>query len=369
MKFDFSDFDKIISEINASINTLSRELMQSRNELSALDTERREIQLELDDLDKIIASYSSVNSQTRDLFSPVSSDDDQRAEIEEKKSQREAVNLKLSSISEKCSAKELEVDTLTQTAETRAGLLAGVTGAVENLKAQAASAENAQFIKRLKDIVQKKRLISLDKNRYSPVVRKFDTEVYEPLQTDISQVKLSLDFISADPVRAKQELEKAYKLLNDTAANARKTMDHFIKAPEDKPLTDALNTYIGYITDVYPNIKFHMTVVNLESINHISLDLNRWLMKLISSLLNCFILRCSPLMIYLRFAYEEGNLNITGKVLGKYVNFYNEMKASPSSAAANLYEKVFLLDGTMDFKDNQDDSFNVRISLPVKNYF
>ena len=73
-------------------------------------------------------------------------------------------------------------------------------------------------------------------------------------------------------------------------------------------------------------------------------------------------------MIYLRFAYEDGYLNVTGKVIGTYINFYNEMKLSPTSIIANMYEKVFLLNGTIVFKNNNDGTFNVKMGIPIKNY-
>ena len=74
------------------------------------------------------------------------------------------------------------------------------------------------------------------------------------------------------------------------------------------------------------------------------------------------------MMVYLRFAYDDGYLTITGKVIGEYINFYNEMRNNPSSIVGNLYERVFLLNGDLQFKNNKDGTFNVKVRIPIKNY-
>ena len=57
--------------------------------------------------------------------------------------------------------------------------------------------------------------------------------------------------------------------------------------------------------------------------------------------------------------------NVTNRVS---VLFYGNPNAQNRSIIANVYEKVFLLDGDLSFVDLKNGTFSVKSTIPIKNY-
>lgn len=368
MDIDLKLIDELIDNLNSEIDNLTVILDRVKTELLNLETNKKELDLQYEDEQKIIHSYGNENNNSHTVFSPYA-DEVRTEKISNFKQQElQALSLQIELIDTKLTAKKKEKDYIIEKINAYVDELTYMQSIKLNIKKQVDDYNNEYFVAQLKEILQKKRLINLEKTKYSPIIGKIETQILEPSNDNLSQLKMVLDFIQTDPLRAKQELEKLYKQMSVTVEKTNKLVSKYKYVERDRALCDALNSYIGDLVQIYPDIKFRMTVANLQQINNINMDLNRCLMALFRGLINSFILKCNPTIIYLRFAYEDGYLNITGKVIGTYINFYNEMKTSPTSIIANTYEKVFLLNGNIIFKNNKDGSFNVKLEVPVKNY-
>lgn len=368
MNIDMKLIDELINNLNSEIDELTVELDKTETELLILETNKKELDLQYEDEQKIINSYSAGKHENHAVFSPFAAENENDELSELKKKEMETLLLQIDLMECKLSAKKSERDYIAEKVNADVDQLTYMQSIKSNIKKQVDDYNNEYFVKQLKEIFQKKRLITLEKTKYSPVVSKMETQVLEPFKENLNQLGLVLNFIQTDPVRAKQELDKMNQQMKVTVDKTSKLIEKYRHVEPDRPLCDSLNSYIGDLVQIYPDIKFRMTVANLKQVNNINMDLNRCLMALFRGLINAFILKCNPLMIYLRFAYEDGYLNVTGKVIGTYINFYNEMKLSPTSIIANMYEKVFLLNGTIVFKNNNDGTFNVKMGIPIKNY-
>lgn len=368
MTIDLHLIDELIETLNEEIDELTIDLERVRTQVGNYETQKKELELRLQDEEKIQQAYNNGNNDSHAAFSPYGQMESIEETSELKQREIELMRVQLDLTLEKLSAKQAECDFVMNQINLDIDRLTCVQEIGRNIKRQVDTYNNEIRVGQMKEMMQKKRLIQLEKTKYSPVVSKIESNVLNPLSDYEKQMKLAMNFISADPARAKMELEKSYKMLSDIIIKTQKMTAKLNYVEPDNALCDSLNSYVGDLTQIYPDIKFHITVANLKLINNINMDLNRCLMAFIRGLINSFILKCNPSMIYIRFAYEEGNLNVKGKVIGTYINFYNEMKASPTSIIANMYEKVFLLNGTIIFTDNKDGTFNVSATIPVKNY-
>lgn len=368
MTIDLKLITDRISQLNMDLDDLTVQLDQVKTEVLNLSTEKKELDFRLEDEEKIKQVHDENANDSHNAFSARTKLDYYAQNADGKEQELEYLKLMRELLSSKLSAKEAEKSYIMEKVEYKVDELTYMETIKKSIERQVGDYNNDYFVLQLKEIIQKKRLIAMEKTKYSPVISKIESQILEPLEDDKKMFQLGLSFIPSDPIRAKQELEKAYDLMSKTIDKTKNVIDKFRYTERDSALCDALNSYIGDLTQIYPEIKFRMTVANLELINNINMDLNRCMMAYFRGLINVFILKCAPQMIYLRFAYEDGYLNITGQVIGKYMNFYNEMKESPSSIVANVYEKVFLLNGTLSFNNKKDGTFNVYSKIPIKNY-
>lgn len=360
--------DELIENINNEIDSLTMQLNRLKTELKNMETEKKELDLQLEDEEKIIHSLDHGNVDSHAAFSPFASEVHQIEVTDIKKEEIKALTIKQEMVSQKLHAKQMECNSVIETINIYVDHLTYMEEIKKSIKRQVDDYNNEYFVKELKEIVQKKRLIKLEKTKYSSIISKVEQQILMPSNDALKQMQLAMSFLQADPVRARQEFDKVYKLMTDTIQKTDKLIKNYSYVEPNQALCDLLNSYIGNLVQIYSDIKFKITVANLKQINNVSADLNRCLMDLFKGLINSFILKCSPKVINLRFAYDDGYLNITGKVIGNYINFYNEMKNSPSSIIGNMYERVFLLNGTVSFKDNKDGSFHVSVKVPIKNY-
>lgn len=368
MKVDMKLIDDLIENINSEIDSLTIQLNRLKTELRNMETEKKELDLQLEDEEKIIHSLDHGNVDSHAAFSPYASEVHQLEITDIKKEEIKALTIKQEMVTQKLHAKEMECNSVIETINIYVDHLTYMEEIKRSIKRQVDDCNNEYFVKELKEIVQKKRLIKLEKTKYSSIISKLEQQVLMPSNDMLKQMQLAMSFLQTDPVRARQEFDKVYKQMADTVQKTDKLIKNYSFVEPNQALCDLLNSYIGNLVQIYSDIKFNITVANLKQINNVSADLNRCLMDLFKGLINSFILKCAPTVIYLRFAYDDGYLNITGKVNGNYINFYNEMKNAPSSIIGNMYERVFLLNGSVSFKDNKDGSFHVNVRVPIKNY-
>lgn len=368
MKVDMKLIDDLIEKIDNEIGRLTMQLNRLKTELKNMETEKKALDLQLEDEEKIIHSLDHGNVDSHAAFSPFVSEVHQFEVTDIKKQEIKALTIKQELILQKLHAKEIECNGVIETINIYVDHLTYMEEIKRSIKRQVDDYNNEYFVKELKEIVQKKRLIKLEKTKYSSIISKMEQQILSPSNDTLKQMQLAMSFMQTDPVRARQELDKVYKQMADVVQKTDKLIKNYSFVEPNQPLCDLLNSYIGNLVQIYSDIKIHITVANLKQINNVSADLNRCLMDLFKGLINSFILKCSPIMIYLRFAYDDGYLNITGKIMGTYINFYNEMKNAPSSIIGNMYERVFLLNGSVSFKDNKDGSFHVNVRVPIKNY-
>ena len=368
MNLNLSEIDDLIMEYNEEIDTLRIELDKTRTELSNLKIEKKEIDLKIEDQQKIKNAISINNSDINSGFSPFAKNSDNYMESDGKKEEIKYLKQQQEVFELKVERKDFECTVIMDKIDKNIDILSYLQSIKKSINNQVNSYTNSMYIEQLKEIVQKKRLISLEKNKFSPIVSKLESQILTPSKEAANHMKMVLDFMQSDPVRGRQELDKVYQQMNTIIDKTSRLIGKYNNIEKQFSLCESLNNYIGDIVKIYPEIKFHMTVANLEVINNINIDLNRCLMAFIKGMVNSFILKCSPALIYLRYSYVDGYLIITGKIIGKYINFYNEMKNSPNSVVATMYEKIFLLNGIVNFKNNNDGTFNVTSKVPVKNY-
>lgn len=368
MKITHNEIDDLLTELYQEISDLKIIKEEKKAELTNLINEQKEIMLQINDLQKIMDSYSVKNEDTHAVFSPLNSENQKNELVEVKESQMRIFVAKYELITERVNSRTKEYEELKEAINKQIDYYGKVENIKKSINNQVNTYNNEVYIRDLKEIQQKKRLIQLEYLKYSPVVKKVENLCIEPEKNILTQMKLALSFIQTEPVRAKQILEKSYDELNHVIAATEKYMNKIATVENIKSLSNSLKEYVNDIGEIYSNIKFKMTAYNLQSVDYLDDDLNRCLMGLFRGLINCIILNNNPKEIQLKFAYEDGYLNVTGSIMGDYINFYNEMKSSPNSMIANLYEKVFLLNGDMVFRKNKDNTFSVMINVPIKNY-
>ena len=368
MQINVKMIDEMIEQYNEKIDSLTLTLNRQKIEFTNLEIEKKKLQLELEDEDRILKYQNqSGMSDSHAAFTPYAGEN-KTEPSETKKKEIEMLHVQYELVCLKLEKKQAECDHTITLINDLVDHLTYMEGFKKSIKQQVDTYNNEYFVKELKEIVQKKRLIQLEKTKYSSFISKLEKQNVLPTDAVLKKLQLALSFVQTDPVRAKQELEIILKQVQEIQNKTNKLIHTYRFIESNQPLCDLLNNYIGSLTQIYPDIKFHITVSNLEQINQVNSDLNRCLLDLFKGLLNSFILKCSPMMVYLRFAYDDGYLIITGKVIGEYINFYNEMRNNPSSIVGNLYERVFLLNGDLQFKNNKDGTFNVKVRIPIKNY-
>lgn len=368
MKLNLEHFDHIIEELHENIYKYTIQLEKNRANLTNLENHKKEMELRVEDMNKIIAYYQNNTDDTHAVFSPIISNNENNESIDLKKRELETLNHQFAIVKEQLIAKKTEVQLLEEKIDGYVDILANIEKEKTLLQKQVDVQNNEQLIHDLKEVQQKKRLIHLEKTKYHSVVDKINRNVMDIEEDVIQQLRLVLGFTQSDPLRAKQELQTAIDRLQSGLEKGKIILNKITEVEPDALLCDLLNSYIGEIVRTYPEIQFKMVASNLKQINHISSDFNRCLISFIKAMINSFILKCNPKKVHLRFAYEDGFLNITGTIEGTYINFYNEMKSNETSMIATLYEKCFLLDGQISFKDNKNGSFQVCTEIPVKNY-
>ncbi len=366
MNISYGKIDEYITQLGEEIDELSVELDHLHNDMVNAEMSYKEVNLKLEDFKKIKEMENASNG-TDGVFSPHSN---KHEFINEEQSNLdiELLNNEVIVAKEKYELAEKIFDSVSNRVREKIDMISYLETIKKDLKTQVAEVTNDAFITELKEVTQKKRLIILDKTKYSAIVNKSNTTFIKPMRESLKELVTGINFIEADPVRAKQNITSTYKEIEDIVNKSDSMLERFNTNVVDKPILEALNEYIGEMTHIYSDITFKITVSNLKQVDMIDGDMNRCLMAFIKGMINSFILKCKPKEINLRYVYDDGYLTVTGFVKGEYINFYQEITDSPTSVVSNMYEKVFLLNGVINFTNMKDGTFRVYSKIPVKNY-
>ena len=365
MNIDFKMIDDYIAQLNEEIDELSVSLDQLHNNMVNAEMELKEASLKVEDARKI-QDIEHESNNTDAVFSPHS-----KHEFIEVDSSNVDFNVLLkneANAKEKYDSAEKIFDSVSNRIREKIDFISYLETLKKDLKMQIAEVTNQAFITELKEVTQKKRLINLDKKKYDTIVAKSRSTFVDPSRDALKEMMTGINFIDADHMRAKQILSQNYKDFEDIINKSDSMLTRFLNNEPDKTLLNGLNEYIGEMTHIYPDIKFKVTVSNIKPIDMIDSNMNRCLLSFIKGLVNSFILKCSPSDINIKLIYDDGYLTVSGDVKGKYINFYQEITDAPNSIVANMYEKVFLLNGVINFTNKKDGSFAVFSKIPVKNY-
>ena len=365
MNINYKMIDDYIAQLNEEIDELSVSLDQLHNNMVNAEMELKEASLKVEDIKKI-QNIEHESNNTDAVFSPHS-----RHEFIEVDSSDVNLDILLkneANAKEKYESAEMIFDSVSNRVREKIDFISYLETLKKDIKMQIAEYSNEAFITELKEVTQKKRLINLDKSKFDTIVAKSRSTYIDPSRDALKEMMTGINFIEADLVRAKQILTQNHKDLEEIVNKSDSMLNRFLNNEPDKTLLNGLNEYIGEMTHIYPDIKFKITVSNIKPIDMIDSNMNRCLLGFLKGLVNSFILKCNPKEISLKLLYDDGYLTVTGDITGKYINFYQEITDAPNSIVANMYEKVFLLNGVVNFMNKKDGSFSVYSKIPVKNY-
>lgn len=365
MNINYGKIDEYVNQLGEEIDDLSIELDHLHNDMVNAEMIYKEVQLKFEDSKKI-KEIENASNDTNAVFSPHSKHEfinEEQSDID-----LEMLTNELNEAKNRYEMAEKLFDSVSNRVREKVDTINYLEVIKKDIKNQIAEITNEAFITELKEVTQKKRLIILDKTKYASVITKTDSTCIKPMRDSLKEMMTGINFIEADPVRAKQNLTNSHKEIEDIVNKTETMLYRFNPNIQDKPILEALNEYIGEMTHIYSDIIFKITVSNLKQVDMIDGDMNRCLMAFFKGMINSFILKCKPTEINLRYVYDDGFLMITGIVKGNYINFYQEITDAPTSVVSNMYEKVFLLNGSINFTNLKDGSFKVFSKIPVKNY-
>ena len=367
MKMNYENIDQLVRELNEKINALTQQKEKCKTELEIIKNEQKEIMIQIDDMQKIIDSYSQVPEHTHAVFSPLEeSETDGTLEIKE-----EEMNICLSKyevICEKIDSKTSQYEKIVENIDQTIELMIKVQNIKTSVKKQIDRENNESYIQEMKEIYQKKRLLDKNRVKYVDVKDNISDSFVKPVEEIMEQLKLAMNFVQTDPNRCKQIYDKAYGELEQKLTELNDYMNKLTKEKKMESLKKEITIYIESLKDIYKSIQMKLELNQVENMDYFDDNLNRYVMHIFTSLVNVCILQTNPTALTIRCSYQDGYFNIILVEIGKYINFYEEMKNKPDSNIAKLYENVFLLNGKMNFQKEKNGMFTVSIKLPIKNY-
>ena len=366
--FNCAMLDDLILELNYKISEYNLLIENAKVNVDNLTSEQKELVLEINDMQQIIESYSENKDDTQSIFSPIDQSDVKNQLLELKTKELSLYISKYELTTERLESKSLEYREMVQTKDNYADMLIKLQQIKSDVKEQTASVNNEMYIKELKDIQQKKRLLEKEDAKLKKVMDKIDRNYMDPLKSNLEQMKLALNFIQTDPNRAKQMMETIYHKMDRLANEMGKYKNRIINPEPVVLLQDKFDKYIEEINKLYNDIKVTAQTDKLKLIEEIDVELNQALMSMYVAVVNACILNMKPKYMEFSFDYKDGCIYMNGLIEGTYYNFYKEMKNDKNSNAAVIYEKVFLLHGDFSFGKTEDEKVELSVRVPVKNY-
>lgn len=328
----------------------------------------KEIKIKIEEIDKILSLYT-YTADTHTLFSPLDVDKDKSESYSVKNAELLRAMSELKDTEEKykeCMELLLNYKTQIQQLQEFHKQLIELKKSFDQVKEDE---KNLQYVKDVKDIYQKRHLINLLEHSNDDICHKLNSEILTSLDDHLISINSILQIIDSDRQRAKLELNQALENLVLLEDNFKELLENNGRSGrEDRPLCEVLNSYLGELNQIYSDVKFTAKAINLQQLNNINLITRRIVLGIFKGIYNSILLHSDPKVMAFQFAYLDGSLIVKGEVVGRYINFYNEMKNSPNSVVANLYEKVFLLHGDIKFQQISDKKFIVELKTPLESY-
>lgn len=368
IKYDNSMIKDLILEINYTVSEYNMMIENAKIELDNLASEQKELVLEIEDMQQIIESYSENKEDTQSVFSVVDQTDVKSQLMELKAKELNIYISKYEIITERLDSKKFEYNELVRTKDSYADMLVKLQHIKNDVSNQIASINNEIYVKEVKDILQKKRLLEKENSKFKAVFGKMANTYLEPMKSNLEQMKQALNFIQTEPARAKQMLENIYQKLNTVSDEMIRYMDRTANPEPVANLYDRFSNYVSELQKLYPDVIIDAELEELQKIEVISDELNYSLMNLYIAVVNACVLNMHPKSVNLKAIYKDGYIIMNGMIDGEYINFYKEMKEDASSNSAVIYEKVFLLHGSMSCEKKEDGKVMLNIEVPVKNY-
>ena len=368
IEINYSLLDKLIHEINYGNSEYNLLLENAKVEIDNLTSEQKELVFQINDMQKIIESYSEHTDVTHSIFSPIEMDNETNQMVELKTKELDLYISKYELTTQQLNSKMFEYNEMKRIKDNYEELLVKLEYIKENLREQISSVNNELYVKELKDIQQKKRLLDKENEKIKTVLKVVDNSYMSPLKSELEQMKLAMNFVQTEPVRAKRMLDSIYMKINSVADEMDNYINSILTPSEITSLYDEFMNHILETTTIYASIKVDVQAEDLKKIEGISNKLNSALLSMYIGMVDACVFNMNPESININFEYKEGYIYMRALIEGEFYDFYKEMKNNKNSNSAVLYEQVFLLHGHMSYEQRETDKVSLVIIVPVKNY-